>query len=78
VAIESDGFSKGNPRMYELIQRSPEAGSSPTLFAFSEFMDFLRVMGQPVQGPWPPNQNPRPDPMADSMPTAVSEPARSE
>ena len=36
-----------------------------------QFIDFLKVAGQPVQGPWPPHQEPRPDPDADSLPVAV-------
>jgi hypothetical protein len=78
MGIESTGHSQGNPRLWELFENAPKTGPSPTVFAFSELMDWLKVAGQPVQGPWPPHQEPRPDPMAESMPTAVIEPKRSE
>ena len=55
MRIESDGHSRGNPRLYELI-------------------DYLKVAGQPVAGPWPPHQQPRPDPEEDSLPVAVADP----
>jgi hypothetical protein len=39
-------------------------------------VDFLKVAGQPVQGPWPPHQRPRPDPAdEESGPVAVPDPA---
>jgi hypothetical protein len=37
-------------------------------------MDYLKIAGQPVPGPWPPHQEPRPDPEEDSLPVAVAEP----
>ena len=55
MRIESDGHSRDNPRLYELI-------------------DYLKVAGQPVAGPWPPHQQPRPDPEEDSLPVAVPDP----
>ena len=55
MRIESDGHSRGNPRLYELI-------------------DYLKVAGQPVAGPWPPHQEPRPDPEYDALPVAVPDP----
>jgi hypothetical protein len=78
MAIESTGHSKGNPRIFELIESRPKTGKSPTLFAWPEVVDWLRVAGQPVPGPWPPHQQPRPNPEEESLPVAVSEPARSE
>jgi hypothetical protein len=36
-------------------------------------MDYLKVAGQPVAGPWPPHQEPRPDPEYDWMPVAVAD-----
>ena len=33
----------------------------------------FKVAGQPVPGPWPPHQEPRPDPEAESIPVAISE-----
>jgi hypothetical protein len=76
VPVESDGHNEGNPRMYELIENAPKTGKSPTVWAFPEFVDFLKVAGQPVQGPWPPHQEPRPDPTAaESGPVAIPDPA---
>ena len=49
---------------------TPE-GVSPTVWAWPQFTEYTKVAAQPVQGPWPPHQNPRPDPDADSMPVAV-------
>ena len=74
MAIESSGHSRGNPRMYELVEQSPKTGKSPTVWAWPQFIDHLKVAGQPVQGPWPPNQEPRPDPDAESLPVAVPDP----
>ena len=71
MPVESSGQERGNPRMFALIENSPKTGDSPTVWAFPQFVEFLKVAGQPVQGPWPPHQEPRPDPDADSMPTAV-------
>ena len=75
MPIESDGHNEGNPRMYELIENAPKEGTSPTVWAFPQFVDFLKVAGQPVQGPWPPHQQPRPDPTAvEAGPVAVPDP----
>jgi hypothetical protein len=74
MRVESDGHSKGNPRLYELFENAPKTGKSPTVFAFPELIDFLKVAGQPVQGPWPPHQQPRPDPEEESVPVAVPDP----
>jgi hypothetical protein len=38
-------------------------------------MDYLKVAGQPVAGPWPPHQEPRLDPGYESLPVAVPNPA---
>lgn len=78
MAIESDGHSQGNPRLYELVEHTPKSGDSPTIWAWPEIIDWLRVAGQPVPGPWPPHQQPRPDPEAESTPVAVAEPERAE
>jgi hypothetical protein len=76
VRVESDGHNEGNPRMFELIENAPKTGKSPTMWAFPQLVDYLKVAGQPVQGPWPPHQEPRPDPTAvDSGPVAVPDPA---
>jgi hypothetical protein len=74
MRIESSGHSRGNPRLYELVEHSPKTGKSPTVWAWPELMDYLKIAGQPVPGPWPPHQQPRPDPEEDSLPVAVAEP----
>lgn len=77
MAIESDGHSRGNPRLYELVEHTPKTGStSPTVWAFPEVMDWFKVAGQPVPGPWPPHQEPRPEPEEEALPEAVTEPGR--
>lgn len=75
--------SPGSPRIYELIQDAPKTGRHPkvgaanTIWAWPEVVDFLKVAGQPVPGPWPPHQEARPDPeQAAAEPTAVAEPAQ--
>ena len=75
MPIESDGHHEGNPRMYELFENAPKTGKSPTVWAFPQLVDYLKVAGQPVQGPWPPHQEPRPDPTAvEAGPVAVPDP----
>lgn len=71
MAVESTGHERGNPRFFALIENSPKAGKSPTVWARPQLTEYLKVAGQPVQGLWPPNQEARPDPDADSMPVAV-------
>lgn len=78
MAVESSGKSAGNPRLYELFEGSPKEGKSPTLWAWPQVMDYWKVAGQPVQGPWPPHQEPRPDPDAESEPVAVPDSQGSE
>ena len=73
MRIESDGHSRGNPRLYELIEHAPKTGKSATVWAWPEIIDYLKVAGQPVPGPWPPHQRPRPDPDEDSLPVAVAD-----
>jgi len=77
LAVETSGHSRGNPRLYELIEHAPKTGKSPTIWAWPEIVDYLKVAGQPVQGPWPPHQQPRPDPSAESLPVAVPDPQSS-
>src|SRR3954454_1999328 len=48
--------------MAELFKDAPKTGKSPNVFAFPQLVEYLGVAGQPVQGPWPPHQEPRPDP----------------
>ena len=74
VEIESTGHSRGNPRLYELIEHSPKTGRSPTVWAWPQLIAHLKVAGQPVQGPWPPHQERRPDPDAESGPVAIRDP----
>jgi hypothetical protein len=78
MRVESDGHSSGNPRLYELIENAPKTnptGKSPTVWAWPQLVDYLKVAGQPVAGPWPPHQEPRPDPDYDSGPEAIPDPA---
>lgn len=75
MGIESTGHSQGNPRLYELVEHAPKTGKSPTVWAWPEIIDWLKIAGQPVVGPWPPHQQPRPDPEEESLPVAVAEPA---
>jgi hypothetical protein len=78
MRVESDGHSPGNPRLYEVIENAPkttEAGKSPTIWAWPQFVEYLKVAGQPVRGPWPPHQQPRPDPTeVDATPIAIPDP----
>ncbi|MGH2733018.1 MAG: hypothetical protein ACRDJF_01620 [Actinomycetota bacterium] len=64
---------RGTPRIYELIENTPKTGKTPTVWAFPQVIEWLKVAGQPVPGPWPPHQEPRPDPAAESIPIAVPE-----
>ena len=79
MPVESSGHERGNPRMFELFESQPNINNedprhSPTAWSFPQVMDFLKVSGQPVQGPWPPHQIPRPDPDHESGPTVVTDP----
>ena len=51
MRVESDGHNEGNPRMFELIENAPKTGQSPTVWAFPQLVDYLKVAGQPVAGP---------------------------
>lgn len=77
MAIESDGHSRGNPRLYEVIEGAPKEGTgkSPVIWDWPLIVGYLKIAAQPVQGPWPPHQEPRPDPSAESLPTAVPDDA---
>ena len=75
MRIESDGHSRDNPRLYELVEDTPKEGGSPTVWAWPEFVGFLKVAARPVAGPWPPHQRPRPDPTDEALPVAVPDPA---
>src|ERR1700752_4411596 len=74
MPVESDGHSRDNPRLYELIENAPKTGKSPTVWAWPQLIDYLKIAGQPVSGPWPPHQEPRPDPDYESGPQAVPDP----
>ncbi len=71
--MESDGHSRGNPRIFELIEGAPKTGKSPTIWAWPEVTDWFKIAGQPVPGPWPPHQEARPNPEEESLPVAVAE-----
>ncbi len=73
MVVESSGLSRGNPRIYELIKDSPKTGGS-TVWAWPQLIEYLKVAGQPVQGPWPPHQERRADPDAESLPVAIPDP----
>jgi hypothetical protein len=88
MRIESSGHSEGNPRLFELIEHAldpsrgepsartpPNREKSPTVWAWPELIDYLKIAGQPVAGPWPPHQEPRPDPDYESGPVAIPDPA---
>jgi len=77
MTTDESPASRGNPRIYELIEHSPKTGASPTIWAWPEIIDYLKVAGQPVQGPWPPHQEPRPDPTDESLPVAIPDPESS-
>jgi hypothetical protein len=74
MAIESSGHSRGNPRLYELVENAPKTGKGATIWAWPQIVDYFKVAGQPVPGPWPPHQEPRPDP-GEEGPVAIAEPA---
>jgi len=74
MGMESAGHGRGNPRMYELVENAPKTGKSPTVWAFPQVMAWLKVASQPVPGPWPPHQEPRPDPSDEALPVAIVEP----
>jgi hypothetical protein len=74
VENESAGHGQRNPRLYALIENSPKTGPSPTMWAWPQLIDHLKVASQPVQGPWPPDQEPRPEPGAESLPVAIADP----
>jgi hypothetical protein len=66
---------RGNSRIYDLIKHVPKEtdGKSPTIWAWPQVIDLFKVAGQPVPGPWPPHQEARPDPEAESTPVAIPE-----
>ncbi|MGE3286364.1 MAG: hypothetical protein AB7J32_09705 [Pseudonocardia sp.] len=60
--------------MFELIADAPRTGgSSPTIWAWPQITEYLKIAGQPVAGPWPPHQEPRPEPDDETGPVAVAE-----
>jgi hypothetical protein len=73
MTVESSGQERGTPRLFALIENSPKTGGSPTVWAWPQLTEFLKVASQPVQGPWPAHQEPRPNPDADLMPVAVKD-----
>ncbi|HEY4410564.1 MAG TPA: hypothetical protein VGO87_11840 [Acidimicrobiia bacterium] len=73
---EPEESAPGSPRIYDLIKHTPKEGKSPTIWAWPQVVGLWKVAGQPVPGPWPPHQEPLPDPEAESTPVAVRERAR--
>lgn len=61
----------GNPRIYEVLEDDPGDDGGTSIWAWPQVTDYLKVAAQPVQGPWPPHQNPRPNPDAEPEPVAV-------
>ena len=49
MAIESTGHEGGNPRMFALVEDSPKEGPTPTVWAWPQFIDFLKVSGSPCK-----------------------------
>jgi len=72
---EPQGSAPRNTRIYDLVKHIPEKveGKSPTIFAWPQVIDMFKVAGQPVPGPWPPHQEARPEPEAESIPVAIPE-----
>ncbi|GAA4878073.1 hypothetical protein ACFQ34_06295 [Pseudonocardia benzenivorans] len=62
--------------MFELFEHAPKDSGSPTIWAFPGMVGWLRTAGKPVAGPWPPHQEPRPDPDDEPLPVAIVEPPR--
>jgi hypothetical protein len=60
--------------MYELIENAPKTGKGPTIWAWPQLTEYLKTAAQPVAGPWPPHQEPRPDPTDEDLPVAVPDP----
>ena len=72
---ELGGTVAENPRIYDLVKHVPKEseGKSPSIWAWPQVIDLWKVAGQPVPGPWPPHQEARPDPEAESIPVAIPE-----
>jgi hypothetical protein len=72
---EPQESAPGSPRIYDLIKHTPKEseGKSPPIWAWPQVIGLWKVAGQPVPGPWPPHQEPLPDPEAESTPVAVRE-----
>jgi len=49
VAVASTGQERGNPRFYALIENAPKTGKSPTIWAWPQITEFLKVASQPVK-----------------------------
>ena len=45
MPIESDGHSRGNPRLYEVIEHAPKTGKSPTVWAWPNWRTISRLPG---------------------------------
>jgi len=44
------------------------------VWAWPQLVDYLKIAAQPVSGPWPPHQEPRPDPDYEAGPVAIPDP----
>lgn len=73
--VDRSQDARGNPRIYDLIKHVPKEteGKSPSIWAWPQVIGLFKVAGQPVPGPWPPHQEARPDPEAESTPVAIPE-----
>ena len=49
--------------LYEVIEHAPKEGASPTIWAWPQIVDYLKVAGQPVQGLGRPTRSDAPIPM---------------
>ena len=81
MRIESDGHSRGNPRLYELIEHAPKTGKSPTVWAWPELIDYLKEDSLPVavadpesRQPAEPPSRPEPATAADGASGSVGDP----
>lgn len=74
MAIESDEHSRGNPFLYKLVKHSPKTGKSPTVWAWPQLMDYLKIAGQPCTGVLAAASGTAPRPGGGHLPVAVADP----
>ncbi len=75
ACVSSPTAKQGQSAAVRADGARPQDGQEPTVWAWPELVDYLKIAGQPVSGPWPPHQEPRPDPDYESGPQAVADPA---